>query len=193
MAVLPAVSQQTIDAFVGAAHGNLNAVKELLAGQSGLINAHASWDETALGAAAHTAQREIAGLLLSVGAPMDICTATMLGLRERVARFLRDDAGLAQARGAHGLPVLYYAAISGQREAAELLLAHGADVAAAQDAALFGAVRFGQPAMVEWLLAHGAHSDARDAEGRQPLDLALELGQTEVAAVLRRYGATTLR
>ena len=189
MAAVVITGQELIDEFVRAGHGDLGKVRGLLARQSSLINARASWDETALGAAAHVGNIEIAQFLLSVGAPLDICTAAMLGLEARVAAFLAADSSLAHAQGAHGLPALFYPAIRGHVAVAELLLAHGADVNAVGGAPLHGAVGFNQPAMVEWMLAHGAAVNAT-REGKTPLAIALAQGNEAVASLLRQYGGT---
>ena len=150
--------QKAIDEFVIAGHGDLEKVKALLERHPVLVQTRARWDETALEAAAHTAQREIAEFLLSQGASLDICTAAMLGMKDRVAAFLQADPALAHATGAHGIPVLFYPAISGQREVAELLV------------------------------ARGANPNARDHRGKTPLQLAVEAGRTEMADLLRQRG-----
>ncbi len=185
-------TQQVIDEFVGASHGDLAKLEALLAQDRALINARARWNETALGAAAHTGQREIAEFLLAHGAPLDICTAAMLGMTDRVEEFLMSDHTLAHAKGAHGISVLFHAAIRGQTGVAELLLAHGADVNAGEggNTALHGAARFGQLPMADWLLAHGARVNALDHERKTPLRLAVETGQSAVADLLRRRGGT---
>jgi len=56
--------------------------------------------------------------------------------------------------------------------------------------ALYAAITGGIPAgLVELLLAHGAHPDAPGPDGRSPHQLAISQGRTDLAAVLRRYGA----
>ncbi len=188
MAVASLTTQQLADEFVGAAHGDMRKVKDLLARQSSLLYTRATWDETALGAAAHVGQRDIAVFLLSVGAPMDICTAAMLGMLQRVRQFLRANPALANATGAHGLPVLFHAALGGHVEVAELLVAAGASVADVGNAALFGAIRGNQPAMLAWLLSHGADANAAGSDGTTPLVVAHELGHARVAELLVRSG-----
>ena len=182
--------QETINDFVGNAHGNLARVRELLGQHPGLLTARAVWDETALGAAAHAGSEEVARYLLDQGAPLDLCTAAMLGLTDRVAAFLRDDPALARSTGAHGIPALYHAAIKGRREIAELLVAHGADVnaGAGGNTALHGAARFGQAGLAAWLLDHGADAEATDYEGKTPLQVATEQGHEELADLLRQHG-----
>jgi ankyrin repeat protein len=187
------LSPELVKEFVLSGHGNFGRIKELLAQHPALLNVSAPWDETALGAAAHTGQVEIAEFLLAAGAPLDICTAAMLGRRDEVGAMLRADPGLAHATGAHGFPVLFYPALRGDIETAALLLAAGADVNAGGDGvntALHAAAGFDQPAMATWLLERGARHDARGFQEKTPLAMAESLGYAEVAAVLRQAGAT---
>ncbi len=182
--------QKLIDEFVMASHSDLDKVKALIERHPILAQTRAQWDETPLEAAAHTGQKEIAEFLLSKGAALDICAASMLGKTDRVREFLRKDPAQPKARGAHGIPVLFYPAITGQREAAEILLAHGADVNAAEggNTPLHGAALFGREDMVAWLLDHGAKVNALDFRGKTPLQHAIERGHTAVADVLRSRG-----
>lgn len=62
------LDQETIDAFVNRAHGDLDGVKEMLARQPALLHARSNAGETALGAAAHVGNRSIAEYLLQQGA-----------------------------------------------------------------------------------------------------------------------------
>ncbi len=187
-----ALSQDLIDEFVGAAHGDLARVKELLAQHPDLLGARARWEEAALGAAAHVGAEEVAKFLLQAGAPLDICTAAMLGLTDRVRAMVVADQRQAHTTGAHGISVLYHAAIRGCIDIADLLVAHGADVNVGEgaNAPLHGAATFGQETMVEWLLAHGARVNAPDYNRRTPLRLAVDNGHHEVADILRRHGGT---
>jgi len=182
-------SQQAIDEFVAAAHGDLELVQGLLLEHPGLVNALASWGETAIQAAAQTGQTEIAELLLAAGAPLDICTAAMLGRDERVEEFLAGEPGLAQTVGAHHLPVLYFPAIGGHPTTAEILHTHGADVNAGGGSLtpLHGAVVFEQAEMAAWLLERGANPELRDSKGRTALELAQVLGRDRIADVIRAY------
>ncbi len=182
--------QKVIDEFVMASHGDLGKVKTLLERYPVLAQSRAQWGETPVEAAAHTGQREIAEFLLSKGAPLDICTASMLGRIERVREFLRADPALARAMGAHGIPVLFYPVITGRRDVAELLLANGADVNAVEGGTtpLHGAVLFGRAEMAAWLLDHGARVNATDVRGKTPLQHAVERGHAAVADLLRSRG-----
>src|SRR5207253_126900 len=145
------------------------------------------WNETPLGAASHVGNRAVAEYLLSQGATLTICTAAMLGMTQSVAEFLKADPGQARATGAHGIPVLTHAAISGKTEIADLLVANGGGERV--DARLVNAAQFGHPKMVEWLLARGADPNARNYEDKTALRLALDAGHTQVAELLSRHEA----
>ena len=184
------VSQELVEPFVLAAHGNVAKVQELYEQHPEVLNVPwTKFDETALQASSHMGRREIAQYLLSKGAPLSICAAAMLGMRDEVAAFLAQDASLANARGAHGISVLFHAAMSGQTAVAELLLARGGGEGI--DTALHGAVNFGHTAMVGWLLAHGVTNvNAPNYEQKTPLRVATELGHTDIADLLRARGGT---
>jgi ankyrin repeat protein len=168
------IDQETINQFVGAAHGNFDAVKKLLAAHPAILNEAAAWGETAIQAAAQMARRDIAEFLLANGAPLDICTAAMLGRREEVKAMLAANSKTAQVHGAHGIPLLYFPAIVGRKDIAELVYAAGAAVNGGEGVStpLHGAIVFDQVEMATWLLAHGADPSAKDYEGKTPLEAA---------------------
>ena len=114
----PALAQE----IVGASHGNVARVKELLADRPAL--ARAAWDwgygdwETALGAASHVGNREIAELLLANGAHPTIFSAAMLGQLEIVKAFITARPGIQKTRGPHGISLLSHANAGGPGSAA---------------------------------------------------------------------------
>jgi len=185
-------SQEIVDEFVGVAHGDLKRLKELVAAYPSLVTANASWNETPLSAATQVGDRSIVEFLLAQGVAMDIFAATILGLTDQVVAFLTADPGLAQATGAHGIPIMWYPAISGHLEIAEILVRYGADVnaGAGGNTALHGAALFGQIGAVAWLLAHGAVANAQNYEGKTALALASERGHAAIVDLLRQYGGT---
>lgn len=183
-------SQELIDQFVGNAHGNFSPVKELLDKYPSLVNANATWTETAIEAAAQTGQVEIVNYLLAHGAEYDICTAAMLGNLNCIEEYLKEDANLIHARGAHGLPLLYFPIIHARLDIAQYLLEHGADINSASPngiTPLHAAVMFKQPEMARWLLDHGAKPNP-SYEGKTPLGMALETTQSALVEVLRSHG-----
>ncbi len=190
MSGLATPSQEVIDQFVGHAHGNLAVVKELLQKYPTIVTADASWHETAVQAATQTGQVEIVNYLVDQGAEYDICTAAMLGNLDCLEDFLAEDAGLVNARGAHGIPLLYFPVIHAKLAVVEYLLQHGADPSAASPEGitpLHGAVMFNQPKMAAWLLERGAHPNPLYG-GKTPLAMAQEKNQAELVEVLRMHG-----
>jgi ankyrin repeat protein len=185
-------TQETIDQFVGNAHGNLVVVKELLEKYPSIVSANASWTETAIEAAAQTGMVEIVKYLIDHGADYDICTAAMLGSLNCLEEFLKEDPNLVNARGAHGLPILYFPVIRANVDVAEYLLQHGADPNTASPGGitpLHGAVIFNQPKMALWLLDHGVDPNQKYG-GKTPLALALEKKQTELVDILRSHSGS---
>jgi uncharacterized protein len=182
-------SPDLVEEFVLAAHGNLANVKDLHAQHPELLNAKwEKFEENALEAAGHMGRRDIAGFLLENGAPLTIYAAAMLGEKDRVAEFLHANLSLARTPGVHGFSVLYHAALSGNVEIAELLLAQGGDVG--QDAALHAATVGDHRTMATWLLVHGADVNALNFAGKKPVQVARESGFDDMATLLTEHGGT---
>jgi uncharacterized protein len=179
------LEESIVEECVGSAHGDLDKVRELVERHPGLVNARAPWNETPIEAAAQLGRRDIIEYLLGKGAPLDLFTACVLGRRDVVEAEIAADPGRARAHGVHDLPVLYFAAIGGQREIAELLLAAGADVNDAVPAAapIHGAVMGGSADLVTSLLAHGADPSVPDYQGRSARQLAEAMGRPDLAAL----------
>ncbi len=99
--------------MVAVSHGNVARVKELLAASPAL--AKAAWDwgygdwESALGAASHVGNREIAALLLTNGAHPTIFSAAMLGQLDVVKAFIAASPGVQKTYGPHGISLLAHA------------------------------------------------------------------------------------
>src|SRR5947209_19826241 len=103
-------STEQIREFVIAGHANLEKVRQMLAGNPKLLNASYRWNEndseTAVQAAAQVGNRNVAQCLLKQGAPLEICTAALLGMREEVENRLNEDPRNFNATGADGIPLL---------------------------------------------------------------------------------------
>ena len=78
----PRIDAALVEEFVGKAHGDPARVTALLEQEPNLVNSCWDWGggdwETALGAAAHMGRRDIAELLLSKGARIDLFAAAGL-------------------------------------------------------------------------------------------------------------------
>jgi hypothetical protein len=122
----PALDNDLVREFVANAHGDLEAVRNALAGEPALANA--SWDwgggdwETGLGAAAHMGRRDIAELLLAHGARIDLFAAAMLGEVEIVRAILTVHPEMRNARGPHTIPLRAHAEAGGEQARAVLEL-----------------------------------------------------------------------
>jgi ankyrin repeat protein len=180
-----------VEPFVIAAHGDFDRMKELLAQEPAMLNVPwARFDETALQAASHMGRRDIAEYLLEQGAPLNICTAAMLGNADDVSAFLQQDPTLANAKGAHGIPLMFHAAYSGKPEIGDLLISHGGGEG--MNSSLHAAVISGKVEMVRWLLDNGVTDvNPPDFNGKTPLDMAESLGHSEIATLLRERGGVT--
>ena len=114
-----ALDPTQVQAFVGNAHGDLDAVRTALDAEPLLANAAWDWGggdwECALGAAAHMGRRDIAELLLEHGARLDIFAAAMLGEVEVVRAMLTAHPELRNATGPHGIPLRAHAEVGGEQ------------------------------------------------------------------------------
>lgn len=117
MESIPSLAPDWVREFVAVAHGNFDQVRALLEQEPALVNAVWDWGggdfESALGAAAHTGQRDIALYLLSGGARLDLFAAAMLGRLEIVRAVLSAFPEMLHTRGPHGIPLLVHAEAGG--------------------------------------------------------------------------------
>ena len=179
--------------FVIAAHGNLNKVREMFEKYPNLVNASYAWSESdresAIQAAAQVGSVSVAEFLLTNGAPLEICTAAMLGRAEDVKSRLDDDPRNADAVGAHGIPLLPHAVWSADPALIQLVYDRGARKGA--NLALHNAVINGNPEIVEWLLDK-ANPDvtAKNFQGKTPLTVAKERNMSKIVELLKEHGAT---
>ena len=113
----PQLDPAKVQAFVAHAHGDFDAVRELLNEEPRLLNAAWDWGggdwETALGAAAHMGRRQIALFLLEHGARLDLFAAAMLGYFDIVSAVLSDFPEMRDALGPHGIPLVEHARAGG--------------------------------------------------------------------------------
>jgi hypothetical protein len=188
--------------MVAVSHGNVARVRELLAGRPALANA--SWDwgygdwESALGAASHVGNQEIAKLLLAAGARPSIFSAAMLGQLDVVKAFISASPGIQKTRGPHGLTLLSHARAggAGAAEVVKFLEAVGdADpkytnepLTDADRAAIAGTYAFGSGANERLTVTIGERGPAVQREGASSRNL-LHLG----GRVFHPVGADAVR
>src|SRR5215469_12685185 len=110
---------QAVEDFVNSAHGKIERVRALLDQHPTLLNAAWDWGggdwETALGAAAHMGRRDIANLLLTHGARLDVFAAAMLGEIEVVRAVLAAQPKVRNSLGQHGIPLRAHAEAGGEQ------------------------------------------------------------------------------
>ena len=118
----PSQDPARVKEMVGASHGNVARVRELLESSPALAKATYVWGygdwETALGAASHVGNREIASLLMANGARPDIFTFAMLGELEVVKAYITANPGIQRTHGPHGLTLLHHARKGGEESRA---------------------------------------------------------------------------
>ena len=130
----PHQDPELVKQMVGASHGDLAAVRELVEHWPELAKAQWDWGfgdwESALGAASHTGNREIAELLLAHGARPTLFSAAMLGQLAVVQAFVEASPGIQGTPGPHGIPLLIHARTGG--EAAASVVAYLEEVGGAE-------------------------------------------------------------
>jgi hypothetical protein len=117
----PFQDRELVRYIVGAAHGNVARVKELVTARPAL--ARASWDwgfgdhEAAIDAASHMGNRPIAEFLIANGARPTIFTMAMLGRVDAVTAMVDALPGVQRTRGPHGITLLAHAKAGGTQAA----------------------------------------------------------------------------
>jgi ankyrin repeat protein len=180
------IPTELIEAFVLAAHTDLEKVKSLLEQEPTLLNlSFEKFNETALEAAGHMGREDIANFLLAQGANSQIFAMAMLGRVYEVKTMLENDPSLIKKPGVHGFSLMFHAALSGNLELADLLEQHGADVA---DHSLHAALMKDQTEMLEWLIPRVKDVNSPNFQGLTPLAFAIKRDQLKASELLRNAG-----
>lgn len=116
-ASFPAQDPDLVREMVGASHGQVAKVRQLVGRQQTLAKAVTDWGfgdwESALGAASHVGNREIAEFLLANGARPTLFSAAMLGQLDVVKAFVAASPGVQRIRGPHSITLLSHAKAGG--------------------------------------------------------------------------------
>jgi uncharacterized protein len=154
-------------------------------------------DSAGVSALMHSLYRRnqaISGLLLQAQQPLDIFEATSLGSLARVQELLTLNRGLANSYSADGFTPLHFAGFFNQEAAAELLLRHGANVAAVatnpmQVTPLHSAGAGHSTGVTRLLLQNGAPPNAKQQLGWTTLHEAAQQGNKDMVELLLQHGA----
>lgn len=118
---LPAQDPALVKEVVGASHGNLKRVQDLVTRQPALARASIDWGfgdwETCIDAAAHVGNKPIAEFLLVNGARPTIFSAAMMGQLDVVKAFCAARPGIQSTLGPHGITLMAHARAGGPEAA----------------------------------------------------------------------------
>lgn len=115
----PAQEPELVQEMVVVAHGNVARVKELVGRRPALAKAAYDWGfgdwETAIDAASHVGNRDIAEYLIANGARPTIFTAAMLGQLDVVKAAISAAPGVQRTPGPHSITLLRHAMAGGPK------------------------------------------------------------------------------
>lgn len=120
---------EEIREFVFAAHKSLEDTRKIIEAKPLLLNCtnqNKKGDfETAVGGASHMGRKDIADLLVSKGARLDIFSYTFLGYTDFVKQLIIQQPNLLYAPGPHGFNLLHHAEAGKHEEFADWLKSKG--------------------------------------------------------------------
>ena len=184
----------TEDLISAITRGDASRVEQLISRDRGLARARDGGGVSAILLARYRGEAQIVETLRRAAGDLDVFEAAALGDRDRLAALLDQDPDLATAWSPDGFTPLHLAAFFGHRDAAELLLDRGGDVALVARNALavtplHSAVAGRASDVAGLLVAHGADINARQEGGFTPLHGAAQNGDQPLVALLLAAGA----
>jgi hypothetical protein len=126
------IKLEIVKEFVNVAHGKFDRLKEMLENDHLLLHVSNDWGggdyESAIEAAGHVGNKEIANYLLAKGARYNIYLACMMGHLDTVKNVLTFNPGLLNSKGPHGFTMLHHANKGGEesKSVVDYLLSLGA-------------------------------------------------------------------
>jgi ankyrin repeat protein len=174
--------------------GDLEAVRETLAEQPELLNGKNEAGQSAFLLANYYGQKDVAAYLLSLDPELDIFTACIAGLEDRVLPAVEQDRSVLHAHSTDGWTPLHLTAFFGRADLAAKLIGKGAEVDARstnqmQNTPLHAAVAGRKHELVKLLLAQGANVNATQSGGWTALHGAAQNGDLAIVESLLEAGA----
>jgi ankyrin repeat protein len=173
--------------------GDFERVKTLVSAEPSLVDARDAAGQSAILTAVYNGRKEIANLLVARGATLTLFDSCAAGEFDRVERFVASGSAINAFSG-DGWTPLHLASFFGHAKIAELLLAHGADVAARSRNAtgntpLHAALAANHKLVAGLLIGGGADVNSADASGWRPLHLAAANNNIDAIKALIGQGA----
>lgn len=177
--------------------GRLDQVQSLAASDPSLLRARDASGASAILFAIYNGRKDVADVLINLGAPVGLFEASALGRIERIEEVLRADPQRASEYAPDGFTPVALAAFFGHADAARALIAAGADVRApARNAfkvqALHAAVAGRNIDIVKAVLEAGADPNAQQQAGFRPIHEAGTNANRVLAELLLAHGADPL-
>ena len=114
----PPLKIEIVKEYVTVAHGQMDRLKEMLENDKQLLHVSYDWGggdyESAIEAAGHVGNKEIANWLILQGARTNLFVMTMLGKTIIVKGFIEAFPSYLTAKGPHGLTLLHHAQKGGE-------------------------------------------------------------------------------
>ncbi len=174
--------------------GHLDEVRRLVGATPALAGVRDANGVSGILIATYHGRRDVAAVLVEMGAPVDIFEASALGLVDRIHALVSEDPARVSAYAQDGFYPLGLAAFFGHLDAVRALIALGADVhATARNAfkvqPIHAAVASRNLDIIRAVLEAGADPNVPQQQGFVPLHEAATNGNREMAELLVKHGA----
>ena len=182
------------DFFKAITDGDSPKVEQMIYLSPDLVNSRNESGMSAVTIAVYYGRPEIAKLLVSKEAKLDIFDASIVGNLVAAKKFIEKDEKIVNSYSSDGFTPLHLAAFFGHYEVASLLITSGADInAVAKNSMkvtpLHSAAARNQFEISKLLVSKGANVNAKQQQDFTPLHAAAMNGNSDLATFLLSKGA----